>query len=116
LQKISDLLPLKYFSFKDQIAKAAVDALAVRSGTVYKYGNVHDTIYIASGSSPDHAYGSFGTPLAYTYEFRAGKGTGSGFILPPNEIIPNSEEVFDSLMAMVKTAKELDYFKTGSRA
>lgn len=68
------------------------------------------TLYVASGSSSDHAYGHFKTPLAYTYELRAGRGTGSSFILPPDEIVPNSKEIFDSIMAMMRKAKEFGYF------
>lgn len=69
------------------------------------------TLYIASGSSPDHAYGVYGTPLAYTMEFREGKGTESRFILPEEEIVPNSQEVLAGLIGMITKAKELGYFK-----
>lgn len=67
-------------------------------------------MYVASGSSVDHAYGKFGTPIVYTFEFRVGRGTGSSFILPPEEIIPNSEEIFDSLLAIINKGRELGYF------
>lgn len=73
-----------------------------------------ETLYQASGSSPDHAYGVYGTKLAYTYEFRAGVGTPSRFILPPEEIIPNSQEVFDSILAMIKAGKDRGYFQTNA--
>lgn len=63
------------------------------------------------GTSPDHAYGFYGTPLAYTYEFRTGIGTPSRFILPPEQIKDNSEEILDSLLAFVAKAKELGYFQ-----
>jgi hypothetical protein len=72
---------------------------------------VVETLYVASGSSPDHAYGQFNTPIAFTYEFRTGRGTDSRFILPPAEIKLNSEEVFDSLLALIIKSKELGYFK-----
>jgi carboxypeptidase A2 len=73
---------------------------------------VIEKLYVASGSSPDHVYGAFNTPIAFTYEFRTGKGTESRFILPADEIVPNSEEVFDSLLAMIQKSKDLGYFKT----
>jgi len=93
------------------IAEAAIAALTARHGTLYTYGNTVTTLYQASGTSPDHAYGFYKTPLAYTYEFREGIDTPSRFILPPEEIEGNSEEVFDSIMALIRKAKELHYFE-----
>lgn len=62
------------------------------------------------GTSVDHVYGHFGTPLAYTYEFRAGPASPSRFILPPEQIKDNSEEILVSLTAFIEKAKELGYF------
>jgi len=93
------------------IAEVAVDALKEVHGTVYRYGNLADTLYVASGTSLDHAYGALGTQLSFSYEFRAGKSTGSIYILPPDEIIPNSEEVFYSLMALIRKSVEIGYFQ-----
>lgn len=93
------------------IGRAAVDALTATFDTPYLFGNVVEVLYVASGSSPDHAYGTYNTPIAFTYEFRAGNGTGSRFILPPEEIIPNSVEIRNSLVALIVKAKELGYFK-----
>lgn len=86
-------------------------ALEERYGTVYKFGNVVSMLYVASGSSVDHAYGHYKTPIAYTYELRTGKGE-SRFILPATEIIPNSMEVLDSLIALVEKSRELGYFQS----
>lgn len=91
------------------IAEAAADALSKKYDTIYKFGNAMNTLYVTSGSSRDHAYGHFKTPLVFTYEMR--EGPESIFILPEEEIKPNSEEIFDSLIAMIQTAKELQYFK-----
>lgn len=86
-------------------------ALEEKFGTVYKFGNVVTMLYVASGSSVDHAYGHYKTPIAYTYELRTGKGE-SRFILPAKEIIPNSIEVLDSLIALVEKSRELSYFQS----
>lgn len=86
-------------------------ALEERSSTVYKFGNVVSMLYVASGSSMDHAYGHYKTPIAYTYELRTSKGD-SRFILPSIEIIPNSMEVLDSLVALVEKSRELGYLKS----
>lgn len=73
--------------------KEYLTMLPAKHGTAYRYGSTMKELYQASGSdfvlqsqniwfeffktlgtSPDHAYGHFNTPLAYTYEFRAGLG------------------------------------------
>lgn len=92
------------------VGEAAIEGLKLKHDTVYGFGNVVELLYVASGSSPDHAYGVYNTSLAYTYEFRAGVGTASRFILPPEEIKDNSEEILDSLVALIVKAKELGYF------
>jgi Zinc carboxypeptidase len=62
---------------------------------------------ISSGISIDWAHGAAQTPIAYTYEFR---DTGeTGFELPPEQIIPNAEEVLDSLVALIDEALKLGY-------
>lgn len=93
------------------IAGAAVDALIAVYGTQYLWGNAMETLYVTSGSSRDHFYGHFHTPLVFTYEMRQGIGTPSRFILPADEIHPNSVEVFTSLITLIEKAKELGYFK-----
>ncbi|KYN04096.1 PREDICTED: zinc carboxypeptidase-like [Cyphomyrmex costatus] len=91
------------------IAKKTITALKQRYGTSYVTGNVAEAIYIATGSSMDYVKGTFGTPIAYTYELR---DTGRyGFLLPPAQIIPTGEEVVDSLVAMSKEAAARGYYK-----
>ncbi|RZC42014.1 Peptidase M14 and/or Propep M14 domain containing protein, partial [Asbolus verrucosus] len=69
----------------------AIDALAQRYGTEYR-------IDIASGGSPDWIKGSFGTRITYTYELR---DTGeNGFLLPAEQILPTTEETFDSFITI----------------
>jgi hypothetical protein len=49
-------------------------------------------LYIASGGSMDWALGTAGIPYSYAMELR---DTGaSGFLLPPNQIIPTAEETW----------------------
>jgi hypothetical protein len=100
---------LKLKKFQRAVANAAIDALTARHGTDYVFGNTVEVLYVASGTSPDHAYGHFNTSLAYTYEMRH-SDTGSRFVLPADQIIPNAEEILESLMAMVGKAEELGYF------
>ena len=92
-----------------EIAGVGVEALAEEFGTVYRYGNAMQTLYVTSGSSRDHAYGHFKTPLVFTYEMR--EGPSNIFILPPEQIYPNSKEILNSLVAMVARARTLGYLK-----
>ncbi len=59
----------------------------------------------ASGSSPDWAFGVHNTRLAYTFEFRPIRGSSNGFLLAPNQIIPNNREVVNGIKAMVVQAR-----------
>ncbi|KAL7306787.1 hypothetical protein TKK_0001149 [Trichogramma kaykai] len=85
------------------IGKKTIAALARRYGTKYVTGNVAETIYVASGGSMDWVKAKYRVPIVFTYELR---DTGDyGFLLPANQIIPNAEEVLDSLLAMFKEAR-----------
>lgn len=92
-----------------EMAEAAAIALYKRHGTQYEFGNTADVLYIASGSTRDWAHGAHNVPIAASYEFR---DTGNyGFLLPADQIVPNSEEVLDSLVAFLAKGSELGYFK-----
>ncbi|KAL1395459.1 hypothetical protein pipiens_011234 [Culex pipiens pipiens] len=96
-----------YYDWMEMAESAAV-ALFRRNQIAYQLGTTADVLYVASGVSPDWAHGVEGIPIAITYEFR---DTGSyGFILPAEQIIPNAEEVLDSLVAFMGKGKELGYF------
>ncbi|XP_055307072.1 zinc carboxypeptidase-like [Sitodiplosis mosellana] len=91
----------------NQIGQKTKQAIAKRYGTQYKVGNIAEAIYIAPGGSIDWVYDSLNVPITYFFEFR---DTGRyGFVLPANQIIPNSLEVIDGLKAMIKEAKSLKY-------
>ncbi|GAB0094439.1 zinc carboxypeptidase-like [Sergentomyia squamirostris] len=95
----------------DAIAVATVNALEARHGTVYRYGSIHEAIYPATGGSIDWVFLRLGI-LSYCYEFRSrntATGERYGFLAPPDQIQPNSEEVLDSMVAMIKTARELGH-------
>lgn len=62
----------------------------------------------ASGNSQDHAYGHYNIPISYTYEMR-GVNLG-GFVLPPEHIIPNAEEILESYIGLVQKAREFNRF------
>ncbi|XP_058821069.1 zinc carboxypeptidase-like [Topomyia yanbarensis] len=91
-----------------EMAEAAAIALYKRSGTQYTFGNTAEVLYIASGSTIDWALGEHNVPIAAAYEFRD-QGNYE-FLLPADQIIPNSEEVLDSLVAFLSKARDLGYF------
>jgi murein tripeptide amidase MpaA len=76
------------------------DAIARTNGASYTAGPIASTLYIASGSSVDHAYGAHGVP-SYTIEVR---DTGTyGFVMPVTEIMPNATENFAAAMELADT-------------
>jgi carboxypeptidase A1 len=97
-----DMLPPDY---DDQNALSAAATAAIKSvhGTVYDYGPIATIIYPASGSSADYTYGQCGVKYSYGVELR---DTGEyGFLLPPEEIIPSGEEIFESVITMANYIK-----------
>jgi len=81
------------------VGDASARALQNVYGTRYTVGPIATTIYIASGSSVDFAYGALNVKFSYTYELR---DTGaSGFLLPPAQIIPSGIETFESFKVLI---------------
>ncbi|KAJ6648918.1 Zinc carboxypeptidase, partial [Pseudolycoriella hygida] len=79
----------------DAIGQKAAEGFALRYNSTYR-------VDIGSGTSVDYMYAEHGIRLSYTFEFRD-RGT-YGFILPPEQIIPNCEEATDAIIAMVAAA------------
>jgi hypothetical protein len=63
----------------------------------------------ASGTSVDWVKEDLDTPLVYCYELRD-RGT-YGHLLPPEQILPTSEETMDSLVELIHQGKRFGYFK-----
>jgi len=73
------------------------DAIRRTNGVNYTVGPIASTLYVASGSSVDHAYGAHGVP-SYTIEVR---DTGTyGFVMPVGEILPNATENFQAALEL----------------
>lgn len=66
----------------------------------------------ATGTSIDWVKEHLRVPLVYCYELRD-RGT-YGHLLPPEQILPTSEEVMDSLVEMIHQAKRLGYMNNGN--
>lgn len=89
------------------IGRHAINALEARHGSTYTLGNIAETIYLATGGSIDWAKERLHTPLVYCYELR----DRTTFVLPEDQILPNNEEVMDSLVEMIKQAQIKGYMK-----
>uniref|UniRef100_A0A8D8I4H9 Zinc carboxypeptidase A 1 n=1 Tax=Culex pipiens TaxID=7175 RepID=A0A8D8I4H9_CULPI len=90
-----------------QIAAKTVDAIRATHGTQYTFGNSAQLLYVTSGSTNDYFMGVHGTKLAYTFEFR--DDGAHGFALPADQIVPNSQETMNGLIAFLAEAKRLGY-------
>ncbi|EDW63368.1 zinc carboxypeptidase A 1 [Drosophila virilis] len=94
-----------------QVFDASIAGVAQRYDTKYTGGNIYDAIYPAAGASVDWAYGTQDVRMAFCYELRPSSTSFiTGFKLPAAQIIPASEEVLDSIIAMVGEVKKLGYF------
>ena len=64
-------------------------------------------IYIAAGSSVDWAYEEAGIKYSFGLELRDTARSGTGFLLPQDQIVPTAIETWAGLAAMAKAiAKE----------
>ena len=66
--------------------------IAAVHGWNYTLGSIYDDLYPAAGGSVDWSWGEQGV-LSYTIELR-----GPDFVIPPGEIIPNSEEILPAAL------------------
>lgn len=85
------------------IGRRAMGSLSVRYGTMYRVGTsgeVHDG---ATGNAADWVKARYNTSMVATYLLRD-EGQ-SGFAINPNVVLPNCEEVFDSILAIIREAR-----------
>ena len=65
-------------------------------------------LFCASGSTKDWVNDKKSVPLSWTWELR---DTGDyGFLLPPDQIVPNFNEVLEGIIALFKYTKEMWIF------
>merc|ERR1719175_283776 len=101
------LLPWGYTSSKPsdydamyELAMKGSDALTAVHGKTYEVGCIPCLLYIASGSAVDWAHGEAQIGFTTSMELR---DTGYyGFILPPEQIIPTSEEVWALHLTVIR--------------
>jgi len=81
------------------IDDAIADAIESVDARRYDAGPLYTTIYPASGGAVDWYYGGAGI-LGYSIEVR--DTGGYGFVMPPEEIIPNARENFEGCIALAE--------------
>lgn len=74
-------------------------AINKTSGRIYKVGSTKDLMYYAAGTSIDWSYGVANIPYSYMVELRDKKNK---FLLPTEEILETSEEVFNGVLSLMK--------------
>jgi len=83
--------PMPVYDRYLEVANKANKELYATHQKVYEVGCIPCLLYVASGGTIDWVYGDAGIPYAFAMELR---DTGHyGFLLPPDQIIPNGEEV-----------------------
>ncbi len=80
--------------FLNTYGQLVSDAIFSVHGVYYRPGQGSHTLYIASGTAQDWAYGELGT-AAWGIELR-----GNDFILPPAQIIPTGEENLEGILQL----------------
>jgi len=86
-----------------RVGNAAAQAIRNKHGLDFLVGTVPDLLYVASGGSFDWAKEKAGIQYGYSPELRPASAGQGGFDIPPTNIIPSGEEIFD---AIVVTARE----------
>ncbi|MDY7110321.1 MAG: M14 family zinc carboxypeptidase, partial [Planctomycetota bacterium] len=79
-----------------EVGEVMQSLIASVHGMNYTVGSCYDVLYQASGGSIDWTWGDQGV-LSYTIELR-----GPDFVVPPSEIIPNSEEVYPAALYLTE--------------
>lgn len=78
---------------------ATAEAIKAVEGTEYVSGPTCQTIYATNGGSSDYVYDISGSEWSLAFELR---DTGTyGFILPPEQILPNCEEIWAGMQVML---------------
>ena len=66
-----------------------------------------------SGTTFDWVKNATDIPVSFLIELR---DLGEyGFLLPPEQIIPNNLEIMDALLEMDRTTRELGYYESGTQ-
>ncbi|KAK7990247.1 hypothetical protein PG990_014527 [Apiospora arundinis] len=100
----------KWTKASSMISEAVRDSSDAR--TTYTFGASGATLYATSGSAPDHAYSVGRAEWSYTIELR---DTGRfGFVLPPDQIRPAAEEMWEGQKVLFSLLDETFFDGVGA--
>jgi len=88
-----------------KVAIAATESMKAKYGSVYDIGPTSHVLYYASGTSDSWAKGMAGIKYSYTVELRD-RGR-HGFLLPPREILPTSEEIWEGVKSVANSVMKI---------
>ncbi|KAM3960500.1 uncharacterized protein ACR2FA_005409 [Aphomia sociella] len=104
-----DVLTANNYGDMYEIGIRGAAKLREKYGTNYRVGVSADIMYPMSGTSFDWVKYAANVPITYLIEMR---DMGHyGFLLPADQIIPNSEEVMDFLLEMDRTTRSIGYYR-----
>ncbi|TLD24044.1 hypothetical protein PspLS_06914 [Pyricularia sp. CBS 133598] len=75
-----------------EVGAGYANAIDGVSGKFYEVGPSCEILYYSSGTGRDYHHGAHNATFSWSVELRPGRGSSNGFVLPPQEIRPTSEE------------------------
>nr|XP_034834186.1 zinc carboxypeptidase-like [Maniola hyperantus] len=103
-----DVLLAENYADMYEIAIRGAEHVFRKYSTTYRVGVSADVLYPMSGTSFDWVKNATNIPVSLLIELR---DLGQyGFLLPPEQIIPNSLEIMDALVVMDNTTRSLGYY------
>ncbi len=89
------------YNVQIESSKVIAEAIYDTHGREYTTGPIATTIYPASGCSSDYSYALRNVVLSFAVELRGTSNSQAGFLLPPEEIIPQGEEFVAGISALM---------------
>ncbi|PFH55913.1 hypothetical protein XA68_17398 [Ophiocordyceps unilateralis] len=97
-----DALPTNNDEYQS-LASGAAEAIRSVHGTEFQTGPICSTIYQTAGNSVDYLADVVKSDYAFAVELRD-RGR-SGFVLPPDQIVPSGEEAFSGVKYLLQNMK-----------
>jgi len=85
-----------------RVANAGTNAIYSTHGRIYTVGSPGEILYEASGSTMDWVKAKTKIKYSYGIEMRPDMNTPNGFIVPPSQIVPAGEEMWEGIKAMAR--------------
>nr|XP_034834187.1 zinc carboxypeptidase-like [Maniola hyperantus] len=108
----ADVLEVSNYGDLFEIAIKGAEKLTEVHNIPYRVGTSADILYEVSGSGFDWVKGVAKVPIVHLFELR---DVGQyGFLLPPEQIIPNNEEVMAAMIEMDRVTRKIGYYSVAN--